>query len=70
VSESPLMTVAEVAELLGWSRARGYRSVAEGLIPHTRLSSGRIVVPRAAFEAWLEAQTIAALANVKTPDAP
>lgn len=50
---APLLTIPEVATILGVSRERCYRLAAEGRIPSVRLSPRRIRVPRAALEAWL-----------------
>jgi excisionase family DNA binding protein len=64
-AESPFLTIAEVAELLGVARVRAYEMAAAGAFPAIRLSPRRIRVPRAAFEEWLRTQSERALANVK-----
>lgn len=48
------LTVEEAARLLGISRALGYELVAQGQLPSLRLGR-RIVVPRRALEAMVEA---------------
>ena len=58
-----VMTVPEAARVLRVSRGTAYEYVQRGLIPHIRLS-GRIIIPRTRFEAWLagvgaEAETVA-----------
>ncbi len=54
MAERLTLTVEEAAELLGVSRALGYELVARGEIPSLRLGR-RIVVPRRAIEAMLDA---------------
>jgi excisionase family DNA binding protein len=46
----PVLSVPEVARLLGISRAFTYDLVAQGRLPHVRLGR-RIVVPRRVIEA-------------------
>jgi excisionase family DNA binding protein len=48
-----LLTIPEVAELLGISRVRCYEMAASGEIPSIRLSARRIRVQPAALDAWL-----------------
>lgn len=48
------MTVDEAAVRLGISRSSAYAAVRRGELPAIRLNR-RIVVPRVAFERWLEA---------------
>ena len=69
-TERQFLSVPEAGRILGVQHSRAYALAAESVFPTVRI--GRVIrVPRAAFEVWLEAQTIAALANVKTPeDAP
>ena len=50
--EEAVLTVQEASRLLRVSPNTGYDYIARGLIPHLRLG-GRIVIPRARFEAWL-----------------
>jgi excisionase family DNA binding protein len=50
---SPLMRVAEVAELLGLSRKRCYELVGSGEIPSVRVGERSIRVPRASLDAYL-----------------
>lgn len=47
------MTPKEVSEALGISDNHTYTMLAQGVIPSIRLGR-RIVIPRAAFEKWLE----------------
>ena len=47
------MTVAEVGEALGISRATAYKLAKTGGIPAIRLGERRLVVPKAAFLAML-----------------
>lgn len=61
MEQNPFMTVAETATLLGKSPWRVYQLARTGEIPSTRVG-GRIVVPRAAFDQWLEKTSERALA--------
>jgi excisionase family DNA binding protein len=54
-ARSPLMRVAEVAEVLGLSRKRCYELVAAGAIPSVRVSQRSIRVPRVSLDAYLAA---------------
>jgi len=47
-----VMNVVEVAQVLRVSKGTAYEYCQRGLIPHIRLA-GRIIIPRARFEAWL-----------------
>ncbi len=47
-----VMTVPEAARILRVSKGTAYEYIQKGLIPHVRLA-GRIIIPRARFEAWL-----------------
>jgi excisionase family DNA binding protein len=59
----PLMTVVEVAELIGWSTAAVYEAVRQNRIPHRR--NGRAVwFPRAAIQRWLDGADATAAAAV------
>ncbi|MGA7412362.1 MAG: helix-turn-helix domain-containing protein [Bryobacteraceae bacterium] len=49
----PIMSLAEVAEMLGISRGKVYDAVRKAELPHRRLG-GRILFPRRAIETWLE----------------
>jgi excisionase family DNA binding protein len=53
----PLLTIPEVARILGASEERTYQMAARGVFPVIRLSPRRIRVPRDSFEAWLRAKT-------------
>ena len=64
MAEAPFMTVDEVGALLNLTPARVYQLARAGLIPTVRLTPGRIRVPRAAFDRWLEQQNAKALAHV------
>ena len=56
-SDLPLMlSVPEVAKVLGISRAGAYELVRSTGFPHIRIGN-RIVIPRDKFIAWIEAQT-------------
>lgn len=61
----PFLTVPEAGVILRVSPARAYAMAAEGVFPTTRIAGRRIVVPRAAFEAWVREQGAKALANVR-----
>ncbi len=52
-----LLTIPEVARILGASEERTYQMAARGVFPVLRLSPRRIRVPRESFEAWLKAKT-------------
>ena len=53
-----LLRGAEVAELLGTSRAMAYRLMQRGTIPVVRIPGGKTVrVPREAFMEWIKANT-------------
>lgn len=58
--------VADLAQLLGISVSRAYALVEEVALPATRVS-GRIRIPRAAFEKWLADQSDRALHNLREP---
>ena len=56
-NELPLMlSVPEVAKVLGISRAGAYELVRSDIFPKIRIGN-RIVVPRDKFIAWIDAQT-------------
>ena len=56
-NDLPLMlSVPEVAKVLGISRAGTYELVRSAGFPHIRIGN-RIVIPRDKFIAWIEAQT-------------
>jgi len=55
------LRVHDVARLLRVSDSRVYQLCARREIPNTRLG-GRVVIPRAAFKAWLKEKTVGALA--------
>ena len=56
-NELPLMlSVPEVAKVLGISRAGAYELVRSTGFPHIRIGN-RIVVPKDKFIQWIEAQT-------------
>ena len=54
MNDTRVLTVEEAARLLGISRGLGYELARRGEIPVLRLGR-RLVVPKAAFEAWLSA---------------
>jgi excisionase family DNA binding protein len=53
-----LITVPEMAARLRISRVRAYTFIEEAGIPHVRLSSRRIRIPREQFEDWLADRTV------------
>jgi excisionase family DNA binding protein len=59
------LTPADCAKLLHVRRSRIYAMMAAGWMPVIKIG-GRRHVPRAAWDAWCEQQTAAALAAVKT----
>ena len=52
-SERPTLTIAEVGRILQVSRTTAYRAASAGHLPTIQLSARRVVVPTAAFRAWL-----------------
>ncbi len=52
--ESPFLSVAEVAEIVGVSRRQAWRMVRDGTVPSCKLGQ-RVVVARAALRDWEEA---------------
>ena len=52
IQSKTVLSVPEVARILRVSRGTAYDYCQRGLIPHKRLA-GRIIIPRARFEAWL-----------------
>ena len=56
------LTTKEVAALLRVKERKVYDMVAEGEIPHRRIT-GKLLFPRAALEAWLEGDVIDAPAR-------
>jgi excisionase family DNA binding protein len=63
MSTGPFLGVPEVARWLSRTPARCYQMVRAGELPAVRVG-GRLVVPRAAWEAWLKGCSEAALASV------
>ena len=55
-SDRLTMTVPEAAEALGIGKNQGYEAARAGQIPTIRIGR-RLLVPRAAFERWLEQGT-------------
>jgi excisionase family DNA binding protein len=56
--EPLLLKGAEVAELLGCSRALAYRWMAAGILPTVKVPGSRSIrVPRAALLKWVEQNT-------------
>lgn len=55
-----LMRPGELAAELGLSRERVYALIRSGELPATRVG-GALRIPRAAWEAWLESRSEAAL---------
>ena len=60
-ASSPFMRVAELADLLGVSASRGYRLIRQHRVPAVRRGRS-VLIPRAAFHAWIAGQTDSALA--------
>ena len=52
------LTVEEVAELLGISRATAYTLAKQGRLPALRISERRIVIPRQAIMDYLASATM------------
>lgn len=69
-SAPALLSVARVATELGYSREHAYRLIRQRALPATRLSSGRIVVPRLALDAWLAAREVEALFSLTSVAGP
>ena len=65
MDESPFLDVSDVARILGLTDGRVYQLIAEGVIPSTRLSPGRIKIPRAVFQDWLRLLNARAANNVR-----
>jgi excisionase family DNA binding protein len=64
------LTIPEVARLLGRTSARAYQMARAGQLPATEVG-GRLVIPVAAWEAWMRGRTEAALAALRVKaDAP
>ena len=58
-----LLRGAEVAEMIGCSRAMAYRLMQRGTIPVVRIPGGKTVrVPREAFLEWIKENTRAGVA--------
>ena len=53
MSEKEVLTIDEVAKLLGISRGSAYEGARTGQIPSIRIGR-RLIVPRVAFERMLE----------------
>ena len=57
-SEMPMfLTVMDVANLLGISRASAYELVREDNFPKLRIVQGRTIIPRDRLLEWLDEQT-------------
>jgi excisionase family DNA binding protein len=62
-ASTQLLRGAEVAEMIGCSRAMAYRLMQRGTIPVVRIPGGKTVrVPREAFLKWIEENTRAGVA--------
>ena len=56
--EMPMfLTVMDVANLLGISRASAYELVREDNFPKLKLVHGRVIIPRDTLFEWLDEQT-------------
>ncbi len=62
------LTVEEVAKLMHVRVGRAYAMLQAGMAPSVKIG-GRRHVPRAAWDAWCEAQTAKALASLRTEKA-
>ena len=62
------LTTADVGEKLGVGVAQVSYLVKHGRLPHVR-SGKRILFPRPAWEAYIAAQSAAAMASLNTPQA-
>ena len=51
------LTVMDVADLLGISRASAYELVREKAFPKLKIVAGRIIIPRDRLLEWLDEQT-------------
>ena len=51
------LTVMDVANLLGISRASAYELVREGNFPKLKIVQGRTIIPRDRLLEWLDEQT-------------
>jgi excisionase family DNA binding protein len=67
--DRPFLRVREVAMILGVVPSRVYQLIASGVLPSVRVG-GAIRVPRSAWRLWLESQTDAALASLRTAKCP
>jgi excisionase family DNA binding protein len=56
-------TVPEVAALLGINLPKAYELARQEGFPAIRISPRRIVIPKAAFERWLDSQSCGAAEN-------
>ena len=61
--DGELLTVPEVAAMLGIQRERAYNMVRDGEIPAIRLSPRRIRVRKSALNEWLASRESAAKAG-------
>lgn len=52
MAASEVLTVPEVAQVMGLSEGLIYQAIREGGLPHRRIGR-RIIVPRAALHRWL-----------------
>ena len=55
--EKMVLTVDEVAEVLGIARPIAYRLVKSSDFPAIRIGEGRIIVPIGEFHKWLETES-------------
>lgn len=53
-------SIREVAQRLGVAEHTVRRLVRDGIIPSIRISQRRIIIPAAAFEAWLSSKVVTA----------
>jgi excisionase family DNA binding protein len=58
------LTVRQVAERLHVSPKRAYAMLSAGVVPSVKIGARKRVIPAAAWQAWVQAQTTAALRGV------
>jgi excisionase family DNA binding protein len=63
MENTDLLRPADVAALMGVSKARVYQLIGAGILPHTVIA-GALRIPRPAWEQWLAAKSAEALGNI------
>ena len=64
---TPLMSVRQLADLLGWKLTRTYEADRSGAIPGRVVVNGRILYRRRVVEAWLAGGDVPAASNALAP---